>query len=353
MGVAVTTHYHIDFETRSAEDLRKCGADVYARGDSTDIICLAIAKNDEPPVLWVPGTAWNPQIKPEYTFIAYNAPFELAIWNNVGVKKYGWPKLPAAQTLCTMAMAYAMSLPGKLENAALAVGLEHQKDMEGHRIMMQISQPRSINADGSVVWWDDTNKTQKVYEYCKQDILVERELFKRLMQLSPQERNLWLLDHNINQRGVYVDISAVRTAIKIVELEKDRLNQEIRDVTKGAVAMTTAVGQITDYLKNCGIDVPSIAKAELIELLERDDLPVHCRRVLELRQEAAKSSTAKLEAMVNGVCNDGRSRGLFQYYGANTGRWASRRIQLQNLPRPLIPQQDVDSVFGILEKVAG
>ncbi len=148
-----------------------------------------------------------------WPLIAHNAPFELAIWNHICVPRYGWPPLRPEQTRCTMAMAYAMALPGSLENASAALGLTQQKDMAGHRLMMQMSRPRAIEPDGTVVWWDDFDKQMQLAEYCKQDVRTEQALCKRLLQLSESEQRIWELDYKINQRGIYIDRTAVTTAM--------------------------------------------------------------------------------------------------------------------------------------------
>lgn len=312
---------------------------------------------DSAVMLWAPGfPLLSPleSVREGATVIAHNAPFELAIWNNVCVPKYGWPPLSPDQVICTMAMAYAMALPGSLEKAAAAVGISEQKDMAGSRIMMQLSQPRGFAEDGSPIWYTPEShpeKFERLYSYCKQDIEVERQLFKRLMQLSPAEREVWLLDYKINRRGVAVDLQAARAAIEIVKLEKERLNLEMRNVTGNAVATCTATGQLTDWLRSLGITVDGVAKADVLELLEDPTLPAVARKALLLRQEAAKSSTAKLEAMVNSAGQDGRIRGTTQYHGAGTGRWAGRKLQVHNFPRPKLEQEDIESIFEILERV--
>jgi DNA polymerase len=345
----------LDFETRSTVDLRKCGADVYARHPSTDILCVGWAfANDELVKVTrpTPGTqeAFGSHVARGGTVIAHNAPFELAIWNNVGSKLYGWPRLQPEQVHCTMAMAYAMALPGKLENVAPALGLDVEKDMSGHRVMMQLSQPRKIHpsagpGESRVEWWDDPAKFDKLFAYCAQDVEVERQVYKRLMALSASERQLWLLDYKINQRGIQVDLPAVNAAIRIVELEQERLNIEMRKVTSGAVSTCTATGQLTDWLRWQGVKLDGVAKSDVIELLEQKGLPSACRQALLLRQEAAKSSTAKLEAMKLRASEDGRIRGTTQYHGAGTGRWAGRGIQVQNFPRPQMRQDQIEAVL--------
>ena len=135
----------IDFETRSACDIRKAGADVYARHPTTEVMCMGYAFDDEPVEIWSAPLDLSERVKDHVltggTVVGHNVAFELAIWNNVATPQHDWPLLDPAQTHCTMAMSYAMGLPGALEDAAPAAGLKVQKDTQGHRVMMQLSFP--------------------------------------------------------------------------------------------------------------------------------------------------------------------------------------------------------------------
>lgn len=348
-----------DFETRSTVDLKKCGADVYARDPSTDIMCFGWAFNDELPALIEFGEELPDRIYTHIgsggTFVAHNASFELQIWKHVCEKRYGWPPLTPEQAICTMARAYAMSFPGAMEKLAPALGLPVKKDMAGNRTMLQLSRPRKVDeSTGEVTWWDRiefAEKYEQMFSYCKTDVDIERQFHKTLYPLSPPEKVLWDLDQEINQRGVGVDIQAIKTAIAIVEAEQKRLNLEMQRVTGNQVGSCNAVRQITDWLKFKGVNLPGVAKNDVLDALSDDGLDSDCRKALLLRQEAAKASTAKLKAMLYGA-SDGRIRGMFQYHGAAPGRWAGRRIQLHNLPRPKIPQSQIAEVFKILGRVA-
>jgi DNA polymerase len=349
---------HIDFETKSAADLLKCGADVYAQDGTTDALCLAYAFNDEPILLWVPTMPLPPirllkHIASGGKVYGHNiGGFEMLIWNYVMTLNYGWPELKIDQCECTMSMAYAMGLPGSLDDASRAAGIAYQKDMAGHRVMLQLSQPKAITADGTPIFWqykEAPEKFEKLYSYCKMDVEVERALAKRLLRLSPPEQKVWELDYKINRRGVYVDRTSALHAFDLVEVEKKRLNQRMHEVTKTAVSTCTASGQIADWLRFKGLKPPSMAKADVTEMLS-GPLPDDARTALLLRQEAAKTSTAKLQAMINGASIGGRMRGLFQYHGASTGRWAGRRVQLQNLPRQSLKQEQIDQIFEYLNK---
>jgi DNA polymerase len=337
-------HLHLDFETKSIADLKRVGAHVYAQDPSTEILCAAYAFGDEPVQLWVPSreplpTAIGDHVRAGGLFYAHNAAFELTVWNGLR-HKYDLPSLRTQDMRCTMAMAYAMGLPGSLDEAAAAVGLDYRKDAKGSRVMLQLCKPRKI--DGSVVtWWDDPAKYETLYAYCKQDVEVERALAKRLQPLSEAEQKLWVLDQEINARGVAVDTDAIEAGIALIEAEGKRLNEAMRAATGGAVATCTATGQLTDWLKWKGVVTAGVAKADVADLLSRDDLDADVRLALELRQEAAKSSTAKLKKMRDLAAVDGRMRGMFQYHGAATGRWAARGAQLQNLPRPTLVKKPV------------
>jgi DNA polymerase len=358
----------LDFEVRSKVDLKKCGADVYARHPSTEILCTGFAFGDGPVSVMDKSVSLQvfDWVEAGCPVVAHNASFELAIWNHVCAKKYGWPPLKSEQVLCTMAMAYAMALPGALADVANAVNLPQNKDTSGHRVMLQLSQPRKVltedcivcegaGCSGCTVWYtpeSHPDKFEKLFSYCAQDVEVERQLYKRLLQLSKAEREIWLLDRVINDRGVQIDIDAVKAAMKLVELKKEQLDQEMRRVTGGAVATCSAAGQLKEWLSRKGFAIDGVAKQDVTELLENPRLPEDVRQALLLRQEAAKSSTAKLEAMLLGVCEDHRLRGMFQYHGAQaTGRWAGRRVQLQNLPRSKMKQEEIEEIFKILRGV--
>ena len=280
---------------------------------------------------------------------AHNVAFELAIWNHIMVPRYGWPTLKPEQCRCTMCMAYAMALPGSLENAAPAVGLTERKDGLGKRVMLKLCKPNVNNE----FWTPETapEDFRKLYVYCKTDVEVERALHHRLMELSEQEQAVWALDYKINQNGILVDLVAIDKALALVAQEKTRLDGEILKVTGGVVGSCTEVQLLVKWIKSQGVKITGLAKADVLGALGGDDLPPQVRNALELRKEAAKSSTAKLVAMRDRAAGDGRIRGIHQYHGASTGRWAGRGVQTQNLPRcrPGIKPQDVEDIIAHLD----
>jgi len=358
---------------------------------------MAYAFDDEPIRIWKKGEPFPADLMDAILsgdlFFAHNGQFELAIWEEVGVKKYGWPPLSIQSVHCTMIMGYSMALPGKLEKLSPALGLTEGKDVKGGRVMMQLSQPKEIieggckccggsgtedlhnpcescGGDGNeVIFYTPESHPEKfeiLYQYCIQDVEVERQSEKRMLMLTPKERALWILDQTINNRGIKVDIPSIKRAVEIIELEKARLNEDMKLATGNAVSTTNALADLKRWLaivhdvkiptvkkfnKKKGIEeeVSTLDKGDVSDILKRKDLPDGARKALLIRQEAGKSSTAKLTAMTNRSGLDARVRGAFQYYGAySTGRWAGRGLQLQNMTRGAMKYEDILKVFELL-----
>lgn len=357
---------HIDFETRSEADLREVGLWNYSRHPSTDVWCMAyegchgkLVPAGEPS-LWTPAGQTPPlrldpylrsHVEAGLPVYAHNAPFELAIWNQIMVPRYGWPELKPEQTFCTMAMCYAMGLPGALEDAALALGLQILKDAEGRNLMLRMARPRSTKG-GKVVWWDEEDKLKRLYAYCQQDVRVERELHKLLMPLSERERRVWLFDYKTNQRGVAIDRPSVDGAIKLAEAMKEEYDKQMAVATDGAAVTCTALAPIKEWLaqNGCPQALAGLAKQDVADLLARSDLSAPVRRVLTLRQEAGKASTAKFDVMANVAGEDNRIRNMYQYHGAGTGRWAGRAVQTHNLPRDMPKPEVVEQILELVRK---
>lgn len=332
---------HIDFETRSAVDLKKAGQYVYFDDPSTDVWCAAYSFGTEEPRTWLPGQPCPPEITAHVVngglIFAWNAAFERLAWRQILGPRYGWPVPRLEQYRCVMAQAYALGMPGALDNAAGALGLPEQKDQAGYRLMLQMSRPRTARKGedpNKLHWWDDAERLQRLVEYCKQDVKAEIAAHERMLPLRDQELQVWFVDQRINDRGVYIDKALCDAASKVVEQTAKRLDQEMKRITDHAVRGVSNVSELIGFVRKHDIDADSVAKDQIVELLVRDDLPPNVRRALEIRQEGSKTSTAKINAMLARRQSDGRGRGNLQYHGAGPGRWAARGIQLQNLPRP-------------------
>lgn len=329
----------MDGETRSVIDLRKTGAERYFEHDSTGVWCLCFAFDDGPIETWKPEHEPAPRelvahVAAGREVVAHSAHFEMLLWARLIRDGHGLPPLDPRQVNDTMARCRALALPGSLEEAAMALKLLVHKDMEGRALMLRMARPRKKEP---LEWWHDDDKLARLIEYCKTDVEVERLLHAKLPPLSAEERDLWVRDWRINQRGVGLDLPSVERAAVIAAEEQKRLGAEVREITKGVVSGALQAGKMREWLAGQGIETDSLAKASVRALLDGDTLEPEsaARAVVELRKEAAKASTAKLKAMSAGACEDGRARGLFSYHGAGqTGRWAGRRVQTQNMPRP-------------------
>jgi DNA polymerase len=169
------------------------------------------------------------------------------------------------------------------------------------------------------------------------------------MGLIPSEQEFWVLDQEINNRGIRVDLPAIRNALAIVELEKKRMDAAMQEATGFQVRACSQAAALLEWAKGQGVDLSAVAKNDINEALSRADLPGNVRKALLLRQEAARSSTAKLKAMAAGASAEGRVKGTAQYHGATTGRQAGRRLQPQNFVRPtLLNTDEINAVMDLL-----
>lgn len=333
------TVLYIDIETRSTADLEAVGVHRYAEDPLTEIICLGYAFDDEP--VEVEDCLQEGQLPQRILehmvsggiVVAHNAQFERVVLRAI------WNLLSIGQMRCTMAMALAMGLPGSLKNAAAAVGLEVEKDDEGHRLMLQMCKPRSRSP---LTWWEDEERMSRLYRYCAQDVEVTRALAKRLLPLCPEELRVYQLDQEVNDRGIAIDMDAAQRMADMCGEEARRLDERMSVLTGGEVTTCRENAALSKWL-----GVKSVAKEAVTEMLASPTLPPVHRDVLLVRQEAAKSSVAKLGMMLQ---RGPWARGLFQYHGAATGRWAGRAIQPQNMPRPdpsrHIGPAEVDRILG-------
>lgn len=347
------TPIYLDVETRSGLELPDVGADQYLAHPWADIWCLGYAVGDAP-VQVVSHPYDVMEVANEIALsgkriVAHNAVFEYLVWNYILDPKYFAGPLPPARFECTMAAGYAMSLPGSLDDLSAALGIEAKKDMAGSRLAKQMSKPRRIDEAGNPIWWDEPEKLQRLMAYCAQDIEVLREVHRRVVPLSDYERRTWIMDFGINRRGVYTDQPAIHCASSLVTQEQGAEMGKLFQLTGGLVHGPSEVKKLTEWIQAQGVEIPGLAKQDVIDTLSTDDLPAHVREALTIRQNYAKTSTAKLGKMRHCAGTDGRVRGILQYHASSTGRWGGRMIQPQNLPRPTISQEDIDDIIDRLQ----
>lgn len=349
----------IDFESRSTVDLRRAGVYTYAAHPETGLWLMAWAFDDEEPALWHPGGFVAGQgfvaealprrieehIQAGGEIRAWNAMFERVMWREIMVKRYGAPPVLDEQWVDTAAEAAAMALPRGLDQAAQVVGVPFKKDAEGHRLMMRMARPRKI-VDGKPVWWDEPERLARLGEYCKQDVRVERALAKCVRRLTPHERQVYLLDQRVNDRGVCIDRPLIVAATAIAEEGIRRADAALVELTGGGIQSVKNNGQLLRWIREQGIATDSVGKPAVQELLEGDLDPI-VREVLQVRVDAGRSSVAKLRAMLEVAGMDDRLRGLLLYHGASTGRWTGKLVQPQNFPRGDVP--DAEDLIPLIE----
>ena len=344
----------IDFETRSAIDLRKTGVYKYAADPSTDIWCMAYkAPWSDDVQVWLPSDEMDERLEDWIVegglLSAWNANFERTIWNEIMVSRYQWPRTSIKQWRCTMAQASAMGLPRALGQAASVLGVEEQKDKTGAALMLRMARPRKVNADGSYTWWNTKDKIDTLVAYCIQDVKTELSVAATLNDMPDSERRLYQLDQRINDRGVKVDLDLIERVSKLANSASENIDAEIKRLTNGQVKAATNAMDLTAWLRSYGLQVKSVDKQTVTRMLGMEKLHPIIKQVLRLRQDGAKSSTAKYEAMVNAANADNRMRGLLMYHGAATGRWSGRLVQPQNFPRPQKKQAELDEIIAKLK----
>ena len=346
----------IDIEASSDQDLSKSGVYKYAESknfklllfgysvDSGEIKVIDTAKGE-----LIPDKILMALSEKSITKWAFNASFEricLSVYlrrnypqyfksysineDTVGnyLDPHGWK--------CTMTWAAYMGLPLSLKAVGKVLNLSEQKMDEGKALIKYFSVPcKPTKANGGRTRnlpEHDIKKWKIFKEYNKRDVEVELGIEQKLCKFPVPDfvwEEYWL-DQEINDRGIALDMDLVKSAINIDIITKDKLKSTVQEMT--GIDNPNSVQQMKEWLSNNDLEVDSLSKKKVDELIKT--APPKLAAVLELRQQLAKSSVKKYQAMQNAVCEDDRARGMFQFYGANrSGRWAGRLIQLQNLPQ--------------------
>jgi DNA polymerase bacteriophage-type len=335
---------HRDFETRSRASLKTVGAHRYAVDPTTEVLCGAYAVDDEPVQLWIPGDPIPAEVieaanNPSWIAVAHNDAFETAIEKHILAPRYGWPLIPLERHRCTMAAALAAGLPARLGAVADALELANRKDAAGERLMHQLSKPRRARkneAPSQVYWFDDQERLNRLYQYCQQDVDVERDLFDRLPPLSASEQALWELSNRINQRGFCVDRGFAEAARRIAQAAAPEIDQELAGITGGVVTAISQVARLLAWVQEQGSKLEKLDRKAIEKQLADEELAAPVRRALELRRDGAQAATKKIDALLARAGTDDRIRGAFRYHGAATGRWSGEGFQAQNLKRPAV-----------------
>lgn len=337
---------HIDIETYSSVDLGKCG--VYKYTESPDFEILLFGYSVDGGEVRVVDIACGEKLPKEIvsaledetvTKLAHNASFE-----RVCLSRFlGYPTgdyLNPEEWKCTMVWSAYMGLPLSLAGVGAVLGLDKQKMSEGKDLIRYFCVPCApTKANGGRTRnlpTDAPEKWETFKRYNVRDVEVEMQIQQKLERF-PVPDSIWeeyAIDQEINDRGVRIDGVLVKNAIEMDAKIKDELKSKMQELT--ALENPNSVAQLSGWLADNGVETDSLGKKQVKALM--DEVPEDIQEVLRLRQQLAKSSVKKYQAMDHAVCSDGRARGMFMFYGASrTGRFSGRMIQMQNLPQNHLP----------------
>ncbi|HFQ8209639.1 TPA: DNA polymerase [Clostridioides difficile] len=347
----------IDIETYSDLDIKKVGVYRYVDSANFEILLFAYAfDNEEVKVIDLVNDEDLPKEVIEalndnkVIKSAFNANFErtaISKFLNINLKPNEWS--------CTMIKALTLGLPGSLDSVskALKFNEDKQKIKEGKALIQYFCKPckaTKVNKGRTRnLPIHDMEKWNKFKEYCKQDVVVEREIRNKLSKYKTTKREikLWYLDQRINDTGIKVDTELIENAIECDKRYTEKLTKEAIKIT--GLNNPNSPAQLKKWLSDkVGFEITSLTKESIPEILKQVD-DENVVRILELRKLMSKTSIKKYEAMKLAKGNDNRVRGLLQFYGANrTGRWAGRLVQVQNLPQNHI--EDLDLARNLLKE---
>ncbi|WP_440682089.1 DNA polymerase [Cysteiniphilum halobium] len=340
---------HIDFETYSECDLKKCGAWIYSTHPSTEVLCMAYAIDNEPVQLWLPNEPLPLWVMtsnrlclqvPEFKIHAWNCFFEYCIWHNT----LKWRSIPDPRFWDnTQAHAMASSLPRSLGECAevLTTQSDKQKDKRGARLIQKLCKPYR----GKHI--QDKTLLNELYDYCRQDVVTERHIASLLhpkTAITPSERELWELDFKMNIEGLPIDTFALDAAIELYHQEFIRLKARLMDITQ--LENPKSPKQFLAWLHAQGVMVDNTQSTTLKQLLLDNTLSETLQEAIKLRIQIAKTPIAKYEVIAERTSSDNRLRGFQLYHAATTGRFSSTGVNFQNLPRPVV--EDVDTCIELI-----
>ena len=336
-------HLSIDLETFSSVPIAKAGAHKYIEShdfeillfaysvDGGDVFCVDLMQGEI-----LPNWLIDALTSPDYIKHAYNAAFE---WGCLS--RYLGRQLPPEQWRCTMFHGLYAGYTAGLDATGRALGLPEDKRKlnTGKALIRYFCVPCApTKANGGRTRnmpHHAPERWQLFKEYCRQDVVTEMEIEKRLSSIIIPDfvQKEWERDLIINSRGVAVDMELVEGALDIDKTVHDSLVAEAMELS--GLNNPNSVAQLSLWLESqTGENISDLRKDTVAKMLAEKDNSPKVQRMLEIRQELGKTSTKKYDAIEAAVCKDGRVRGLLQFYGANrTGRWAGRLVQVQNLPR--------------------
>lgn len=338
----------IDIETYSPADLPSVGVYRYAAAPGFQVLLFAYAFGDEPVAVVdttreeLPDEVLFALMDPNVEKHAFNASFErVCLSRYVGLPEGEY--LDPAQWRCTMVQAAYYGAIGSLANVGGFLKIPVEKDAAGTRLINKFSKPQKKPPAREGEDWE------RFMSYCVRDVEVERAIATDLPGPLPEEEQaVYVADQRINDRGVRIDRTLAAAACDMAEADAHAAKRRLAEVT--GLANPNSVGQLLGWLQGRGCAIENCARATLEAELTRPNLDADAREAIELRLGSAKASVKKYIVARDAPGTDDRLRGSFMFYGAATGRWAGRLMQLQNMPRGSLSGEDLDAARALVRQ---
>jgi DNA polymerase len=357
---------HLDFETRSAIDLKSHGAHVYARHASTMVICASWAIDERYPKLWfdpsfgIEGDDLDELLelaRDGREIAAFNAEFERSIWNHAFVRQlrgHGLEVRPLEyeQMHCVAIQAYAMTYGRTMADVAAQCGAGELKDTRGKTLIQRHCKPSGVDLIGDPKWNDDRDGLRELGEYCRQDVRTEQAIHERLEPLSYYEFDLYHVDQRINDRGFPVDLEFCRAAIALAEATQANAGKRLVELTDGKITSPSQRARILERCRALGYTANTLGKDVIEQWLAGEAARTAKPELLELlrlRLDGGKSAHAKFQAAIDRSCEDGRIRGSLLMNGARTLRWTGAGVQPQNMKRGISNPVEQDEIIDVIK----
>lgn len=347
----------IDIETYSSADIKN-GAYAYSEAPDFEVLLIGYKFSDEEEIKQIDLTEdseghdrfWSALTDPDVIKTAYNANFERTCL----AKHLGQP-MPPEQWRCTLILAVQLGLPRSLADVGPALGLteEEQKKKTGAALIQYFCKPcKPSKANGGRTRntsLQAPDKWELFKEYNLQDVRVEQTIRDRLKAYAPDqsEQDLWTLDQDINDRGVLLDIPMAKSIVEFDTQRSAELLEEAKALT--GLDNPNSVAQLKPWLQRHGLTTETLRKTDVADMLIDKSLRPEVRRVLTIRSTLSKTSVKKYQTMIDVAGPDNRARGIMQFYGGHTGRWAGRSLQPQNLAKNTMPDAELDEARELVK----
>lgn len=351
---------NIDIETYSSNDISKCGAYKYTETEDFEILIIAysidggaisaidMTKVDNEPFHADFETFKIALFDPAVKKYAFNANFERTC-----LAKHFNKQMPPEEWICTMVNSMRIGLPASLDKVGEVLRLQNQKDKAGKNLIRYFSipcKPTKVNGGRTRNLPEhDLEKWQQFIDYCIRDVEVEMTIAHKIKDfpVTAIEQAYWVFDQHINDRGIKLSKSLMLGANVLDKQSKEELLNQAKHIT--GLENPNSPTQLLAWLKDDqGLDIPNLQKKTVQEYLK--EATGKAKKMLEIRLQMSKTSVKKYNKMHDMMCSDERVRGLFQFYGAGTGRWAGRGVQLQNLTKHYISDTELEIARDLIKE---